>query len=78
MAIKAIALKDGPYQLEGTLDALELTDAQGNRYDLSGKRRIFLCRCGASQTKPFCDGHHSKIGFAAAEAAVKAEQQNEA
>ncbi|WP_182911999.1 CDGSH iron-sulfur domain-containing protein [Sphingomonas cavernae] len=75
MAIKAVALKDGPYQVEGALDELELTDADGNRYELASKRRIFLCRCGASETKPFCDGHHSKIGFQAAEAAVKAEHQ---
>ena len=67
MAIKAVALKDGPYLLTGALGEFELTDANGNRHDLAGKTKIFLCRCGASQTKPFCDGHHSKIGFQAAE-----------
>lgn len=73
MAIEIVALKNGPYLLTGDLSDLDLRDGDSNLYDVAGKSRIFLCRCGASITKPFCDGHHSKIGFEAAEAAVKAE-----
>ena len=72
MAIKTVALKNGPYMVTGDLTELELTDANGKQYDLSGKEKVALCRCGASVNKPFCDGQHSKIGFQA-EAAVRAE-----
>ena len=71
MAIEVVATKNGPYLLTGDLSQLDLRDGDGNLYDVAGKSRIFLCRCGASVTKPFCDGQHSKIGFSAAEAAVR-------
>ncbi len=29
---------------------------------------LFLCRCGQSQTKPFCDGTHRKVKFEGASA----------
>ena len=70
MAVEVVATKNGPYLLTGDLSQLELRDGDGNLYDFAGKGRIFLCRCGASTTKPFCDGQHSRIGFQAAEAAV--------
>lgn len=73
MAIKTVALKNGPYSVTGDLNDLELCDANGDRYDLAGKTTVYLCRCGASTTKPFCDGQHSKIGFQAAEALLKSE-----
>jgi CDGSH-type Zn-finger protein len=71
MAIKITALKNGPYMVEGDLAELQLTDASGGAYDLGDKPKVFLCRCGGSVNKPFCDGQHSKIGFDAAEAAVQ-------
>jgi CDGSH-type Zn-finger protein len=71
MPINIVARKNGPYLVSGDLNELHLTDADGNKYDLSGKQAVALCRCGGSVNKPFCDGTHSKIGFQAAEAAVK-------
>jgi CDGSH-type Zn-finger protein len=50
-----------------------LVDHEGKEWDLTGKPAFSLCRCGASVNKPFCDGTHSKVGFLAAEAAVRAE-----
>jgi CDGSH-type Zn-finger protein len=73
MAVKITIKRNGPYRVEG-LENVELYDADGNRYDLTGKPGISLCRCGASVNKPFCDGTHSRIGFQAAEAAVRQEQ----
>jgi CDGSH-type Zn-finger protein len=71
--VKITVRANGNYRVEAPEGAIELVDAAGNRYDLTGKTAFSLCRCGASTTKPFCDGTHSKIGFQAAEAAVRAE-----
>lgn len=73
MTIKMLFTPDGPIAVGGDLSELKLTDSKGQPVDISGETKIFLCRCGASTTKPFCDGTHSKIGFQAAEAAVRAE-----
>ncbi|QLC24850.1 CDGSH iron-sulfur domain-containing protein [Parasphingopyxis algicola] len=73
MAVEVRALKNGPYEVSGDLGGVALKDKDGNPYDLEGKPKMYLCRCGASTTKPFCDGQHSKVGFEAAEAAVKTE-----
>ena len=51
--------KNGPYMVQGTL---ELLDAEGNKVELKDDP-IFLCRCGASANKPFCDGTHRTNGF---------------
>jgi CDGSH-type Zn-finger protein len=72
-AIKITIRKNGPYRVEAPEGSIEMFDADGNKFDLTGKPAFSLCRCGASVNKPFCDGTHSKIGFLAAEAAVKVE-----
>ncbi|HEV8311348.1 MAG TPA: CDGSH iron-sulfur domain-containing protein [Methylomirabilota bacterium] len=58
---------NGPYIVKGPI---RLVDADGTEYRLD-RETIALCRCGGSTTKPFCDGTHSKIGFQAAEKAVR-------
>ncbi len=58
---------DGPYVIDGPFD---LIDAAGNAIERPNRPNVALCRCGASVTKPFCDGTHSKIGFTGAERAV--------
>lgn len=59
--------RNGPYVIDS--DEVEIVDWNGAPYTI-GRRPVALCRCGASSTKPFCDGTHSKQGFDAAEAAV--------
>jgi CDGSH-type Zn-finger protein len=73
MSINILVKPNGPYVVSGDLSQLQIADISGNKYDISGKQAVALCRCGASVNKPFCDGTHSKIGFQAAEAAVKRE-----
>jgi CDGSH-type Zn-finger protein len=69
--VKITAKKNGPFRVEAPEGSIELVDADGTPYDLTGKTAFSLCRCGGSVNKPFCDGTHSKIGFQGAELAVK-------
>ncbi len=59
---------NGPLRVTGNF---AIQDAEGNLFDLRGRTVISLCRCGASDNKPFCDGNHKRSGF---ESEVKARQ----
>lgn len=59
MAATVTPLSNGPLMVKGEV---EVVDAQGKQLPAKGDP-IYLCRCGASGTKPFCDGGHKKIGF---------------
>jgi CDGSH-type Zn-finger protein len=60
VTIKARA--NGPYKVEGPV---RVVDAEGNEFVLPPGDAIVLCRCGHSQTKPFCDASHRRAGFSA-------------
>ncbi|MEU0313916.1 CDGSH iron-sulfur domain-containing protein [Nocardioides sp. NPDC006273] len=64
---------NGPLQIKG---AAQLVDHDGNSYETG--RTMFLCRCGESRNKPFCDGAHAKVGFVASQRAATAEQAQDA
>ena len=65
MPVSIKIAENGPYIVQGEFT---LTDSNGNEIPV---KKAALCRCGASTTKPFCDGTHSKIGFQAAMTAVE-------
>ncbi len=65
--------KNGSLRVDDPNGVIEMVDADGNKYDLTGKTGFSLCRCGASANRPFCDGSHHKIEFQAPDSAIKTE-----
>jgi CDGSH-type Zn-finger protein len=53
-------VKNGPLFLKGRVTIV----GSGGRRTWQGKQ-VALCRCGASNNKPFCDGRHKEAGFEA-------------
>ncbi len=51
---------NGPLLVSGPLEIMS-----GTGRAIERTTKTALCRCGASQNKPYCDGTHSKIGFSA-------------
>ena len=49
---------NGPYLIQGNVTLL---DAEGNRFEAGDT--VALCRCGQSNTKPFCDGTHERVAL---------------
>jgi CDGSH-type Zn-finger protein len=58
---KITPYRNGPYLIRGPFT---MVDQEGNEIEVS-RRVVALCRCGRSQTRPFCDGTHKAIGFRA-------------
>jgi CDGSH-type Zn-finger protein/uncharacterized Fe-S cluster protein YjdI len=53
-------LANGPLMISGRL---EIESGTGRNVDRTEK--VFLCRCGQSAKKPYCDGTHKSVGFEA-------------
>ncbi len=51
---------NGNYKITGPI---RIVDAEGNELVLPPGTAVTLCRCGHSETKPFCDGSHKRVGF---------------
>lgn len=77
---KIIIDKNGPYIISGDIpltveiitnnkDGFSWDWKQGKKFET--KSEYYLCRCGNSKNKPFCDGTHAKINFDGKETASK-------
>lgn len=51
-------LTDGPLEVKG---AVRINASDGT--EIREADTVYLCRCGTSQKKPYCDGSHKKDGF---------------
>ena len=51
---------NGPLRLTGNMEIIA-----GSGRTVDKKTDAFLCRCGASANKPYCDGSHNRIDFKA-------------
>jgi CDGSH-type Zn-finger protein len=52
--------KDGPYLITGSIILI----GNNNQWaEGASEEHYTLCRCGASNYKPFCDGMHRKVNF---------------
>ncbi len=57
---------NGPLYVRGQV---RIVDADGGL--IREDTRVALCRCGASENKPFCDGSHRRVGFEMAPASAE-------
>lgn len=57
---KITIIPDGPLMIEGNLSVKKMSGE-----DVKEGEKLFLCRCGHSLNKPFCDGAHKKAEFKA-------------
>ena len=74
---KILPLPNGPYYLLNDTEPKVVENLQNSKGELlSTVRGVALCRCGASNNKPFCDGTHGTIGFLSENKTTAANEDN--
>ena len=58
--VKITVSLNGSLKVEGEVTLL---GHEGHKIPTAEGKPFWLCRCGASQNKPFCDGSHKRIEF---------------
>ena len=58
--VKITVSEHGSIKVEG---GPPLFDFEGNPIETREGKPFFLCRCGESANKPFCDGSHKTCDF---------------
>jgi CDGSH-type Zn-finger protein len=61
MTVKIVVRTDSSYKVEGEFQIVKL---DGTEVPHTGQT-AYLCRCGLSKNKPFCDSAHKAAGFKA-------------
>jgi CDGSH-type Zn-finger protein/uncharacterized Fe-S cluster protein YjdI len=56
--LRVTPVLNGPLMVTGSLELLS-----GTGRTLRRTLKVALCRCGGSESKPFCDGTHKRNGF---------------
>ncbi len=57
---KITVMPNGPIMVEGNLSVNKMSGE-----NIKDGEKLFLCRCGHSANKPFCDGKHKAADFKA-------------
>jgi CDGSH-type Zn-finger protein len=60
--------ENGPYKITGPIT---IVDSEGREFRLPEGSAVALCRCGHSESKPFCDASHKRVGFVADDSAPR-------
>jgi CDGSH-type Zn-finger protein/uncharacterized Fe-S cluster protein YjdI len=53
-------VRNGPLKLTGPMEVIS-----GTGHTINRAAELYLCRCGHSKTKPYCDSSHKALGFVA-------------